>query len=395
MQMSEADARSLKHAGVDSLRRGEPIKARETFERLAAAGHADALVWLGLAAACRGLKDQAAMVAAVDKVLALEPRNVRALILKGDHLAGAGDVPSALSFYRAAMKSAATAGQMPPDLAREVARAQEDCDRFAKDYEEFLRRRLAEHGLNERSSLRFAMSLDLLHGKKELFHQQPRHYYFPELPQKQFYERSQFPWLNAIEAATPEIRREAEEALKDATAFSPYVTREHKERRPHSGQQGMLDNPDWSAFFLWKDGHPVPPNTARCPKTTNAVLENAPLSRAADRMPSILFSLLRPAARIPPHTGLLNSRLICHLPLIVPANCGFRVGNDVREWVEGEAFVFDDTMEHEAWNSSERLRVVLIFEIWRPELTAEERMLVQVMLEATDAYGSAKTKWDA
>jgi aspartyl/asparaginyl beta-hydroxylase (cupin superfamily) len=74
-----------------------------------------------------------------------------------------------------------------------------------------------------------------------------------------------------------------------------------------------------------------------------------------------------------------NSRLICHLPLIVPPKCAFRVGNEVREWREGELLIFDDTIEHEAWNDSERDRVVLIFDIWRPELSERERQEVAAL----------------
>jgi aspartyl/asparaginyl beta-hydroxylase (cupin superfamily) len=102
-----------------------------------------------------------------------------------------------------------------------------------------------------------------------------------------------------------------------------------------------------------------------------------------------MFSLLRPGARIPPHTGEVNTRLICHLPLIVPAGCSLRVGNDTRALVEGKAWVFDDTMEHEAWNPSDQSRVILLFEIWRPELDEEERRLVSAMFEAIDAYSGA------
>jgi len=109
--------------------------------------------------------------------------------------------------------------------------------------------------------------------------------------------------------------------------------------------------------------------------------------RERNRSPSILYSLLRPGARIPPHTGEVNTRLICHLPLVVPDQCSFRVGNDTRVTVEGRAWVFDDTIEHEAWNGSDRTRVILLFEIWRPELTAAERALVSSMFEAIDAYG--------
>ena len=137
----------------------------------------------------------------------------------------------------------------------------------------------------------------------------------------------------------------------------------------------MTDNPDWSAFYLWKDGELVTENAARCPQTMKR-LDDIPLARTKNRSPSVLFSLLRPGARIPPHSGLVNTRLICHLPLIVPQDCGFRVGNDTRTPIEGKAWVFDDTMEHEAWNRSDRTRVILLFEIWRPEFTEEERGLV-------------------
>jgi aspartyl/asparaginyl beta-hydroxylase (cupin superfamily) len=155
----------------------------------------------------------------------------------------------------------------------------------------------------------------------------------------------------------------------------------------------MLDNPDWTAFYLWKDGEPLTANAERCPRTM-AALEAVPLARLPNRSPSVLFSQLRPGARIPPHNGFVNTRLICHLPLIVPPGCGFRVGNESREWVEGKAWVFDDTIEHEAWNGSGETRVILLFEIWRPELTLRERELVCAMFEAIDAHTGQKPQWE-
>ena len=151
----------------------------------------------------------------------------------------------------------------------------------------------------------------------------------------------------------------------------------------------MLDNPSWSAFYLWKDGALVPENAARCPNTV-AALEDVPLNRLPQRSPSVLFSLLKPHAHIPPHNGLVNTRLICHLPLIVPENCGaIRVGNESRPWVEGELLIFDDSMLHEAWNDSDSDRVVLLFDIWRPELTEEERALVTTVLTAARHYSGS------
>ena len=99
----------------------------------------------------------------------------------------------------------------------------------------------------------------------------------------------------------------------------------------------------------------------------------------ARQAPIALFSKLSAEMKIPPHNGLTNSRLICHLPLIVPENCGsLRVGNEERSWVEGEMLIFDDTIEHEAWNSSAHERVILLFEVWRPEIAEEERRLTEI-----------------
>ena len=382
MHLPSSEARAH---GIEALRQGDARKARESFERIVAAGQADASAYLGLAYACAGLKDHPAARAAVDRALALEPRNLRALIMKADYLAALGDARAASSFYRAVVSTAPPADQLPADLRSEFARAEALCGRYAAQFEAFLRERLAARGLVEgRSTGRFRDSLDILTGSKKIYFQEPRQYFFPGLPQIQFYERGDFPWLDKVEAATADIRGELIEILKQESAFKPYV--EGNPNLPQTNPQGMLNNPEWSAFYLWKNGAIVPENAARCPKTLSA-LADVPLARVPGRSPSILYSLLRPGARIPPHTGEVNTRLICHLPLIVPPDCSFRVGNDTRVTVEGRAWVFDDTIEHEAWNGSDRTRVILLFEIWRPELTAAERALVSSMFEAIDAYG--------
>ena len=391
MNMPPFDERALAQSGVAALQLGDARKARESFARIAAAGKADSSTFLALAHACFRLKDHPASLAAVDKALELEPRNPRALIFKADYLAEAGDARAASAFYQAAIK-AVPAGELPPDLRSELARAQAMCDRHAGQLESFLQEQLASKGLVRRPSTeRFLHSLDILFGKKKIYFQEPRYYFFPELPQVQFFDRNDFPWVGGVEAATADIRAELVEVLKEDSAFKPYV--QGNPARPRKEQDGMLENPDWGAFYLWKDGELVPENAARCPRTLQA-LGAVPFARVKNRSPSVLFSLLRPGARIPAHTGLVNTRLICHLPLIVPGNCRFRVGNDTREWVEGKVWVFDDTIEHEAWNGSDQTRVVLLFEIWRPELTEEERGLVGAMFEAIDARGGARQPWD-
>jgi aspartyl/asparaginyl beta-hydroxylase (cupin superfamily) len=391
MQTPMIDAYAVARSGVEALRRGDALKARELFERIFNTGQADASSCLGLAYACSRLNDKAATLVAVDRALTLEPRNLRALILKADLLAEQGDGRAACSFYSFALQVAPPEHELPSELRGELRRAQTTRDSYAAQFEAFLSNQLNTQGAFEpQATRRFAQSIDIMLGKRQIYVQQPRNYYFPELPQIQFYERAMFPWLDAVEAATFEIRTELLEVMKQPSAFTPYV--ESNPKRPRKEESGMTDNPDWSAFYLWKDGEIVPDNAARCPRTL-AALAGAPLSHVRNRSPSILFSLLRPGARIPPHSGLVNTRLICHLPLIVPPDCGFRVGNETRVPVEGKAWVFDDTMEHEAWNRSDRARVILLFDVWRPELSEEERRLVAGMFEAIDAYGGESPAW--
>ena len=374
------------------MRKGDAQKAREYLSRAIEGGRTDAPVMLALARACKELADGPGQAAALDRLLAAEPRNIPALILRADCYVAAGDTRSASSFYQMAIRAVPPGARIPPELALELRRAQQMCDQFAEEYRNWLRQSLAAKGFDEaRSSARFAQSLDIVLGKKQIFVQQPRFYYFPALPQIQFYDRKTFPWLDDVEAATDDIHAELLEVMKQPGAFAPYV--EGNPNRPRKDQMGMLNNPAWSAFYLWKNGDPVPENAARCPKTLHA-LRNAPLARVPWRSPSILFSLLQPGAKIPPHNGLINTRLVCHLPLIVPGKCVFRVGNEQREWVEGKAWAFDDTIEHEAWNGSERTRVILLFDVWRPELTEEERSLVVSLFEAIDAHSGKRPEWE-
>uniref|UniRef100_UPI003510D96F aspartyl/asparaginyl beta-hydroxylase domain-containing protein n=1 Tax=Brevundimonas sp. TaxID=1871086 RepID=UPI003510D96F len=154
----------------------------------------------------------------------------------------------------------------------------------------------------------------------------------------------------------------------------------------------LIDSMDWSACFLWRDGQ-EPAYAGRCPQTM-AALADAPLCRIQGRSPQVMFSQLKAGARIPPHHGYVNTRLVCHVPLIVPEGCWFRVGNETRSWKRGEAWVFDDTIEHEAANDSASDRVILIFDIWHPALSEEERHLVATLLEAMDAYSPNPATWE-
>jgi aspartyl/asparaginyl beta-hydroxylase (cupin superfamily) len=149
---------------------------------------------------------------------------------------------------------------------------------------------------------------------------------------------------------------------------------------------GLDHSLDWGAIFLWEYGQPNQPVIDRCPATASA-LEALPRSNIPGRAPSAFFSMLKPRTRIPPHTGVTNTRAIIHLPLIVPEGCGFRVGGETRPWIVGKPFAFDDTIEHEAWNDSDELRAVLIFDVWNPHLTPREQDAIARYYGAADAAG--------
>ena len=383
-ETSTTDVNRLGPAGAEALNRHDHATAKVLFGRLVEARPADVGAWYGLALACRGTGDTADQFVALDRVLAAEPGHLPALILKADHFAAIGDGRSAESFYRAVVARAPPLERLPPELREAVRRAEGLCADFNRSFETHMRKAVAAAGFDpSRSSRRFGRSIDMLLGRKELFLQAPTSYYFPELPQRQFFERAEFPWVAEIEAMTAVIREELMGVLAGDDAFSPYVRT--TSLRPAMEFADLRDNPKWGAYYLIEGGAVVAEAAARCPRTLAAV-SATPLCRAPGRTPSVLFSRLRPGARIPPHHGQINARLICHLPLIVPPGCGLRVGNETRQWVEGEMLIFDDSIEHEAWNDSGEPRVILLFEIWRPELTVEEQTLVAATLASVGSY---------
>jgi aspartyl/asparaginyl beta-hydroxylase (cupin superfamily) len=193
----------------------------------------------------------------------------------------------------------------------------------------------------------------------EEYPQVPQLYYYPDLPHVEFADLRGMRWVAALEAHFEAMREEALALLEGNADFRPYVRQ--TAARPQGDVHGLLENPDWSTLFLWENGGPVEAHVALCSKTFAAVVEHAPLCRIGPRAPSIMLSLLRAGARIPPHTGMINNtRFVCHLPLVVPASCGFRVGGTKIQWREGGIIAFDDTVEHEAWNGGAKDRLILI-----------------------------------
>ena len=185
-QLSMAEAEQLARAGAEALRAGDAAAARQSFERLAASGRANAQIWLLLGHSCVRLGDHAAAERAADEVLRRDNRNLRALIMKGDARQAGGDEAAAASFYNIILKLAPQLGELPADLGAELARVEQAAKAFTGRSRERLEAHLAEVGLGpEAQSARFRESIAILLEEKQVYYQQPSAYYFPGLPQRQ------------------------------------------------------------------------------------------------------------------------------------------------------------------------------------------------------------------
>ena len=379
------EMQDLLDRGQRALGRGDMASARAAFERIVQLEPKDGQHWVRLAIACRGLHDTAAEEEALRQALSVDALDLVALLLRADLLERQGKRHEAALAYTAAIAVAPPPDRLHPDLRPALERAAAFRESYGKECGAFLDAFLAPHlgAVSGEGIGRFRDSLDMMLGRKRRYESLPAIYHYPHLPAIEFFERADFPWLDAIEAQTDVIRDEFIQILKAEEGFAPYIA--YPPDVPHNQWAELNNSPRWSAFHLYKMGEKIDANAAKCPRTLRA-LEGAPQPHMPGRTPSAMFSLLKPRTRIPPHNGVTNARLVVHLPLIVPEGCGFRVGNDTREWVPGKAWVFDDTIEHEAWNDSDKLRVVLIFDIWHPHLTAAERSLVSALTAGLNAF---------
>jgi aspartate beta-hydroxylase len=387
-QLAPAHPAVLNELGTRMMQRGDAAKARELFERALQVDPGHPSLWSNLAASLNSLGLQQEELEAVEKALTLEPRHLSSLLQKGALIEARGDVRNAARTYRNALATLPP-GEPPPAVSAAVQHAREavrnDDTALAGALEERLAAIRDRHGGG--SYRRVDRCIELLTGQRARFTPQPTFMYFPEIPAVEFFERAEFPWLDAIEAAAEDIRTELTTVLvTDRAGLEPYVA--YPDGVPLDQWRELNRSRRWSAYFLWNQGVAQPSHLARCARTAE-LLRGAPQCEVAGRGPTAFFSILDAATRIPPHTGVTNTRLTVHLPLIIPPDCGFRVGSETREWIPGKALIFDDTIEHEAWNHSDLPRAVLIFDIWNPYLSPAERDLVRAATEVFGTYYGA------
>jgi aspartate beta-hydroxylase len=189
---------------------------------------------------------------------------------------------------------------------------------------------------------------------------------YPGLRALPWHDAAAFPLVRRLEADAPAILREVR-AVNDLD-FSP-------EREPIA-RRGR-----WDVAFFYERGLANDLMRARCPRTFAAIDAERTV-----RGPSGLayLSRLSAASHVAPHRGPTNVRVRCHFGVDVPDECGITVDGETRTWVEGRCIVFDDSFVHEAWNRDVRDRIVLIVDLWHPDLGDDEVAL----LSGLDAYVS-------
>ena len=394
LELEARHVRALDALGQLAFRRGDLAQARAHIGKLVEVDGSNPQQWVNLAVVCQQLKDEAGEERAITGALTADSSDLLALLMRGNLFERQGRRHEAARAYGAAATVAPPMERLHPDLKPSVSKAIAYKTQYDRDCAAFLDAHLQERlsALGGKDVRRFRDALDVMVGRKRRYESRPVIFHFPRLPAIEFFDREEFAWMEVVEAGTEVARNEFLEVLRTDQGFTPYI--EYPPDVPHNQWAELNHSPRWSAFHLYKMGERVEENAARCPRTLE-LLEAVPQPVQPGRTPVAMFSLLKPRTRIPPHTGVTNVRLVAHLPLIVPPKCGFRVGNETREWVPGKAWVFDDTIEHEAWNDSEQLRVVLIFDVWHPHLTSAERELITAMTEGLNAFAGAPGGFDA
>jgi ornithine lipid ester-linked acyl 2-hydroxylase len=190
------------------------------------------------------------------------------------------------------------------------------------------------------------------------------------LGEHEFFDVKDFPWVGAVEADWRKVRAELDAVLPYA-AYVPNFQDLSKVQKVLSQDDG------WKTFFFYAYGLKAAGNCRRCPETTKLLKE-------IPGMKTAFFSILAPGKHLPPHCGPYKGVLRLHLGLLIPEPaemCAIRVGSQVRHWQEGRAMIFDDTFEHEAWNRTDGVRVILFVDIMRP-MRFPANMLNAVMISA-------------
>ena len=385
-RLDPKNVQALYSLGVHALHRRDLRGALDFLSIAESHAPGDPIVRMTTAVVFRDLGDREGEWRMIHAALESDAYCLPALLAKGAFLERQGDGPAAATVYGHALTILPDETRWPSSLrdqflhARTVVEADRQVlsDRLARDCTEAF-----EH-LDDDEAARWREAMSIATGRSRPFPSVCNQLHVPRLPAIPFFDRGRFDWVQALEARTEAIREEMQAALEDqAEAFIPYIG--YRPGDPVNQWAELNHSRRWSTFALWRGGTPVQANLDRCPETA-AALRAVEMAEIGGLCPNAMFSVLAPHTAIPPHNGETNARLVVHLPLVIPERCRYRVGFEHRTWRVGETLIFDDTIEHEARNDSDDTRVVLIFDVWNPLLSSNERRMVQSMVSATRVH---------
>ncbi len=370
--------------GADALARNDASAAAMHFEVACTGEPLERSHWINLAAACRILDDSARERAALEQALAIDQTDLLALIRMAELHERLGEDTPAAERWTAVLTLSSGINDPSPEFAQILAHAKhyvrEQQLRVVNSVDEVLTDELAR--ASARDARRMRRAADAWLGRRPIYANHCEGLHYPFLPADEFFDAEHFPWFRELEAATATIVAELEAILADPRSeLTPYISL--PPGVPASKWAGLDKSLDWGAFHLWKEGVRFDEACARAPQTA-ALIESLPVCRIEGRAPNVFFSILKAGSHIPAHSGVTNVRSVVHLPLIVPDGCEFRVGGETRAWIQGQAFAFDDTIEHEAWNRGDRDRAVLIIDAWNPYLSDHEQTMICSLYAAAD-----------
>jgi aspartate beta-hydroxylase len=382
LAIDEQEPTARNWLGAEALARADAPAAAMHFEIACQREPRERSHWINLAAALRIQGDGERERAALEAALAIDQADLLALIRMAELHERMGEDRAAAERWTAVLALSASISDPSPEFGEILAHAKRHVAEQQRNVADSIERALADQlaAASARDRRRMQRAADAWLGRRPIYTNQCEGLHYPFLPADEFFDAEQFPWLHELEAATATIVAELEAILADPhAALTPYISL--PPGVPPSKWSGLDKSLDWGAFHLWKEGERFDEACARAPRTS-ALIESLPICRIAGRAPNVFFSILKAGGHIPAHTGVTNVRSVVHLPLIVPDQCQLRVGGETRSWVPGQAFAFDDTIEHEAWNRSDRDRAVLIIDAWNPYLSEDEQAMICGLYDA-------------
>lgn len=398
LAVDASQTEALNALAIRALRGGDFHRAQRLLEQALSVAPNDPLTLNNLAQAHQTVGDAEKALTIYRQVLAVKPNLYAARLSAARLLEERGEAEQALPLYFRAITDAQQGGRWlspdstPPSLQPLVQHAMltvnEGRRRLYGQLMEPLRLRFGREAM-----ARVDYCLDVYLGDRRCDFadplQRPRFLYFPGLPALPYLDKAQVPEMEALEASTGIIGEELSRLLTASAGREAVFLDESVAAANLTASSGK---PSWDGYYFYRHGERRDDNCDACPGTTRAI-EALPLCRVRAHGPEVLFSVLSPGTHILPHVGVTNTRIVGHLGLIVPPECGLRVAGQQYEWQVGQSVLFDDTYQHEAWNRSDATRVVLIFDLWNPYLTGAERAALTELIGAIGDFRSAADRF--